>query len=339
MGGSDPGQPTLRVCKTRAVHSAPGTYNQPMPYVENMPRVPSGLDPRQHAGAPPMMQSPRYDQAHMVMSQPMGYVHPSMVPVTYEQTSVPPGMILGPPQSHGIVHPSVMPPHGMRTPSMTRSYPRQPSSSQGAPHAAPMGDMSNMTYPPGMPPQNFGSFNPNDVRYNQQHGRGNALYDPYDGNNPNFLATGYPNSNGKKSYHSGNQSFNSRQRKTSYPGSRPYQGQYTNDRSISSQMGGKRFPGQRQYLENDRAITQDRDYGCDEYWIGPQNETVNELYLKDLPENVETAEIEGLFYDRIGVKPTSINIKSIPHGPHASRRRHAFVGLVTCIRYVHLLPC
>ncbi|KAJ4994445.1 hypothetical protein SVAN01_00274 [Stagonosporopsis vannaccii] len=327
--GSDPAQSALRVPRTRAGHSASETYKQPMGYVENMPRMPSGFGSRQHAGAMPMMQSPRYNQAHMAMTQPMGNFHPNMMPITNEQTPIPPGMITGPPQPHDVTYPSMMPPHTTRVPSTTHGYSRQPLDSQGAPYAAPMGDMTNIPYPLGIPPQsfgsqqNFGSSQPISGHFNQRCITENVLYDPYDGNNPAFMGSGYSNSNSRKIYPNNYHNSNGRPRKTSFPGNRPYQGQYMHDRPALLQSGGRRYPVQKPYLENDPAITQDREYGCYENWIGPRNETVNELHVKDLPEDIEPSELEAMFYGRLSARPTSINIKSLPH---PSRRRHAFVG-------------
>jgi|SRR5690242_5309146 len=330
-GSPGPVQTALRRSRTRAGRSASGTYNQHMPYVENMPRVPSGLVPHQHSSGMPMM-SPRYNQVHTAMSQSMGNAQPSMVPVTNEQISMPPDMIAGPSQSHGVMYTNMMPPHATRVSSATHGYPRQPSSSQVVPYAAPMGDITNLPYPPGMSPQNFGSSLSADGRSNQRYMAGDLLYDPYDGSNPAFMGAGYSNGNSRKTYLNGHHNPNSRPRRTSFPGSRQYQNQYMNDRSSLPQTGGKRNFSQKTHLENDPAITQDRDYGCYENWIGPHNETVNELYVKDLPEDVEPSELEAMFHSRLGVKPTSINIKSLPQLHH---RTHAFVASVTCIHCIN----
>lgn len=157
-------------------------------------------------------------------------------------------------------------------------------------------------------------------RLSQHYANGNVLHDPYEGSNPAFRNAGY--SNGKKYNQSGMHNANGRPRKPSFPSSRPYHGQYTNGRS---QTGGSYNSGPKSHMDNDPSITQDREYGCFIDWIGPQNEIVNELFVKDLPENVQEAELEDLFQVRLGVKPTSINIRCSPQVP---QKRHAFVGLV-----------
>lgn len=328
MGSPDVVHAALRMPRTRQGRSASETYQQPMQFVENMPRVPSGLGPRQHVGPMPMVQTPRYKQAHMVVNQSMGNVHPGMMPMVYEQLSMPAGIVAGPPHPQDAMHPGMIHPHAMiRNASMTHGYPRQISSSQGVPYAAPMGDLTNMPYAMGVPPQHFNSPHSGDGRLNQQYMNVNALYDPYEGNNPAFRGSWYSNGNGKKNKQSDVYNSSGRQRKASHPGNRPYQNQYTNGRSGSQQTSGKRIHGSKPYLENDLAITQDHEYGCSENWIGPRNETVNELYVKDLPEDIEAAELEAMFQDRLGVKPISIIIK----GSHFQGWKHAFVGYIASI--------
>lgn len=325
--GPNSTQVDLRYPRTRPGRSASGSQNQIMPaspYVENIPRVPSGLDPRQHAGPMSMAQSPRFNQAHMTMNHPMGNVLPGMVPFTYDQGPVGPGMMAGQPHPAGVMHPGSVPPHAMHGPPMAHGYPRQPSNAQGPPFTMPMGDMTNMHYggPAGVAMQNMDSRRHGDRRISQQHVNGSVLYDPYEGSNPAFRTAQY--FGGKKYNQNGLHSNNGRQRKASFPGSRPYHGQYTNGRP---QTGGPHIPGPKPYSEDNRAITQDREYGCYIDWIGPQNETVNELFVKDLPEDVQDAELEVLFQERLGVKPTSINIRFSPQFPQqAQGRRHAFVG-------------
>ena len=317
----------LRVPRNRPGRSTSGTYSRitpSSPYVENMPRVPSGLGPRQHASPMPMMQSPQFNQAHMAMNHLIGNVHSGMVPFAYEQAPMPCGMIAGPPPPPGAIHPGMVLPHTVHSPSTTHGYSRQPSGSQNTPYAAPMGDMTNRHYFPGMPPQNIDLRRPNDHPSSQQRANGSGLYDPYEGSNPAFRAAGY--SSGKKYNQNGLHNSNGRQRKTSFPGSRPYQGQYTNDRPGLLQMGSNNFSGPKPHLEDDLAITQDREYGCYIDWIGPHNDTVNELFVKDLPVNVQDAELEALFHDRLGIRPTSINVRSALHAQQAQGRKHAFVG-------------
>lgn len=155
-------------------------------------------------------------------------------------------------------------------------------------------------------------------RLSQQHANGTALYDPYEGNNPAFRNSGC--SNGKEYNQNGMQNINGRPREPSFPGSRPYHGQYANARP---QTGGPYNSGPKSHMINDPSITQDRDYGCFMDWIGPLNEFVNELFVKDLPEDVQDKELEGLFQARLAVKLTSVKIRRSPQAPQL---KHAFVG-------------
>ncbi|KAF3048285.1 hypothetical protein E8E12_011623 [Didymella heteroderae] len=322
-GGPNMAHAGVHVPRTRLGRSASGSYSQIMqvsPYVENMPRVPSGFGPRQHASPMSATQSPRLHPAHMVTVHPMGNVPPNMLPLGYDQDPMGHGTMAGQPHPTGVMHPGAMPSHAMQGPPMMQGYPRQPSNAQGPPFTMPMGDMTNMHYgvPPGMPMQNMGPRR----RLSQQHANGNSLYDPYEGNNQAFRNTGYLN--GKKYSQGSMHNISGRQRKASFPGSRPYHGQYINGRP---QTGASYNFGPKPHLGNDPSITQDREYGCFVDWIGPQNEIVNELFVKDLPEDVGEAELEGLFQERRGVRPTSISLRCSPQAP---QRKHAFVRFPTC---------
>jgi hypothetical protein len=80
----------------------------------------------------------------------------------------------------------------------------------------------------------------------------------------------------------------------------------------------------RHSTEDDPEVTQDVEKGCSSHWIGPRNETVKEVFIGDLPEDIQVPEIETLFKRRIGITPASVAIPSPPlHRYHC--RRHAFV--------------
>ena len=261
------------------------------------------------------MHSPQFHPAHMAMNHPMGNLPPNAMPFGYNQDPMGPGAMAGQLQP-GFMHTGAMPHHAMQGPSMMQAYPRQPSNMQGPPLTMPMGDMTNMQYagPPGMPVQNMDPRR----RLSQQYGNGIALYDPYEGTNPAFRNAGY--SNGKKYNQGGMHNNNGRPRKPSFPGSRPHHGQYPNARP---QTGGPYNSGPKSHMDNDPSITEDPEYGCCVNWIGPSNELVNELFVKDLPETTQPAELEELFQARLGVKLTSVNIRSSPQAPYI---KHAFVG-------------
>ncbi|KAJ4381258.1 hypothetical protein N0V86_003607 [Didymella sp. IMI 355093] len=330
-GGPNMAQAGVYVPRTRTGRSASGSHSQirqSNPYVENMPHIPSGFDAQQHPGPMSATQSPRFHPAPMAMNHPMSNVPPNMVPFGYGQGPVGLGAIAGQPHLTGAIHPSTMPPHAMQGPPMMQVYPRQPSNAQGLPFAVPMGDMTNVRYggPPRMPMQNMDSRRPSERRFSQQHPNCNALYDPSMGNDLAFKDMGYPNG---KTYNQNSMNIsNGRQRKPSFPGSRPYQGQYTNGRP---QTGGSYNTRPKSHLDNNIAITQDQEYGCYIDWIGPKNESVNELFVKDLPEDIREAELENIFQERLGVRLTSVNIGSRSSLPQYSQsRKHAFVGFPDC---------
>lgn len=267
-----------------------------------------------------MSQSPRLRQAPMTMNQPMVNVPHGMAPMVYEQNAMTPGMVAGPSSHPGIMHPSLMPLHSAQSTSMMQGHPPQLSGSQGPPYAAPMGDVTNMHYPPSVYPHQIDHHRPGERRYSQQYGNGSALYDPYQGINPVFKA-------GKKENQSGFQNSNNRQRRTSIPGQSQHS-QYTNDRPSHTQPGGRPL-GPKSHSEDDLAITQDLEYGCHTNRIGAQNTTVTEIFIGDLPEDIQDAELAAMFQDRINIRPKSIITRHAftPHENYLGRK-HAFVAYV-----------
>lgn len=317
--------PPLRIPRHRPERSSSGTYSQfvsPNSFFENTPRIASGLGPRQSHGPASLIQSPRHMQGHMVMSNSMVNFSPATTASGYERSHTTPSIMAGQGHSQSVMQP-IMPSNTMQNHPMAHGFPRQTSASQGIQCTIPMGDVTNMHYAMSIPPHNMDFRPPADRRSDQLHTNSNGLYDPYDSNNPAFRAVPY--ANGKKYNQHGSHIFPSRQRKTSYSGNRPNYGQYGIERSTSLQTGpnyGSQFARSKSPQENDRAITGDKESGCYHTWIGPLNETVNELFVKDLPPDVQYAELEAMFFDRIGFKPTAIRVKSTPN---LSDRKHAFV--------------
>lgn len=312
----------LRVPKTRSGRPPSGTYNSMAPpgsYIENTPRMTSGHGFHQHTGSSSLMQSPRHAQSRMVMNHQLAMVPPGAVPMSYEQAHIMSGMMAGQAPSPGLMQPGMMPPQAMQNSPMAHGFPRNTSNPQNIPYGIPMGDVTNMPYAMGPGSHNFDVRRPSNRRSSQPHTNANALYDPYEGSNPAFRSTGY--TNGKKYNQAG-----SRPHKTSYPGDRPNYGQYTSDRSVSFQGGpnyGGHFAGLRPPFEADPAMTGDREHGCNHDWIGPSNNTVDEVYVNNIPEDIQKAELQNLFLDKLGVEPTSISIMSKSGFPD---RKHAFVS-------------
>lgn len=97
-----------------------------------------------------------------------------------------------------------------------------------------------------------------------------------------------------------------------------HQGSYRVDNATTS---GNRFSGYgypKTRPVEDPAITGDRIAGCGPSWIGPKNTTVLELFIGDVPDEVETTDLESLFSKQMNMMPTKVIIgRTVP--------RHAFV--------------
>ena len=319
----------LRVPKTRSGRPPSGTYSSIAPpgsYIENTPRMTSGHGFPQHTGSSSLMQSPRHAQSRMAMNHQMAMGPPGIVPMSYEQAHIMSGMMAGQAPSPSLMQPGMMPSPAIQNSSVAHGFPRNTSNPQNIPYGTPMGDVTNMPFAMGPASHNFDVRRPSNRRLSQQHTSVNALYDPYEGSNPAFRSTGY--ANGKKYNQAG-----SRPHKSSYPGDRPSFFQYSGDRSVSFQGGpnyGGHFAGPKPPFEADPAITGDREHGCNHDWIGPSNNTVDEVYVNNLPENIQKADLHNLFLDKVGVEPTAISILTKIGYPD---RKHAFVSWVTCIIY------
>lgn len=303
-----------RTRQGRAASSTSTQYVPPNTYLENPPRPPPGFGRRPNIGSVSVMHSPRHSQGHIATGLPMVNINPGMVPFGYEQASNMPGMTTARTQASS----------GMVIPYATHnSHGFQGQSTVYQPYTSPMGDITNLNYAFGVTSQNANSGRQGNRRYSQQHMNSNVLFDPYEGSNPAFKPGGYSNSkkyNANASHHA-----EGRQRKTSAPGGRPYHSPYTTERSEFSQTGtnySNRYTGSKVYREFDHAVTEDLQYGCNFNWIGPFNETVTELFVKDLPENVQDVELRNMFLER-GFEPVSILIKGVAQFPD---KRHAFVG-------------
>ncbi|KAJ4356339.1 uncharacterized protein N0V89_004371 [Didymosphaeria variabile] len=66
-------------------------------------------------------------------------------------------------------------------------------------------------------------------------------------------------------------------------------------------------------FEADPKITNDEKFGCDYNFIGPKNNTVRQLYVKNLPGDVQDNELRTLFQECAGVRPAKLEIK---YGDH-----------------------
>lgn len=217
------------------------------------------------------------------------------------------------------VHPAHLHQYGMLPPGvpapMGPAYVQPPFDSRDS---RPMYNMINNGHHINIPPQgSYGSTN----RRNSSFGGGGMLYDPYDGTNPAFND---PN----VSRRSTRQMESTRPRKASAPGNRVAQSHhgYSRPETMTSYNGryGGVASGTRP-MQDDLSITQNRTTGCGTDWIAPLNTTVNELFIGDLPVDVEDAVIEhelaNLFQRTFQISPVKISVRPVsPKG----RTNHAF---------------
>ncbi|KAF3008737.1 hypothetical protein E8E13_009908 [Curvularia kusanoi] len=322
---------SLRIHKNRSDRRSSGTHSQFMSSGscnENASRVPSGLGPRQNAGPALPMQSPRYAQSPTAMNMSMspgmtqaGYVHPNMMMH---------GGMMSQAYPPNVVRPGMLPPYAMPNPLMDQGYHRNTSDPQSLQYQMPMSDVTNMHHTMSVVPHDADGRR---RRSSHQQMSTSSLFDPYEGNNPSFRTTGY--TNGKKYGHSNSQHLSGRQGKASFPGNRSFYGQQGPEQpgffhgapSYVSHPGG---PGPRHEVNRD--VAENPQYGCNENWIGPLNEVVKELYLRDLPVDIQDSEIEAAFFEKIGIKPTFVKVfsnASKDGNSYVSNRRGAFVGFPT----------
>lgn len=157
------------------------------------------------------------------------------------------------------------------------------------------------------------------------HGHTRVLYDPYDGANADFKKASQPHRGGD-----GYKDHAGRPRTGSITASRPRQGSYGQDRTYPAPVSGNRhtsYIGPRGAKMVNLKIVNDKINGCDENWIGPQNNRVVELYVNNLYDDVAEEEIKGMFTNMTGITPVRAIVKqSKPFDkPSYGNRSHAFV--------------
>lgn len=300
---------SLRVSKFPSRNMVATAYQQTHPHgwIENTNRTGSSHFPRQPSGGMSHLQSPRFMPANMSISQPMmaaGYVAPfahgpplmaaNLASMQYNHPNVAPNGL--------VYHPTTM----MPSPHSTHAYAHQPFAVRGV----SMGDMTNNGYyANGMAHQNVDrTMMP---RRGSNYNSNGTLYDPYNGTNSDFRgANGY--GKGRKPSHSDNALHKDRIRNVSGSGVRPTNASYNTERVPSSSYNGGRYMGYsrlREHSEDDPSITEDRVAGCHEHWIGPDNTTVTELFVGDLPIDVHTGEVVKMFEMQTSISPASVAIR------------------------------
>ncbi|KAI8934671.1 hypothetical protein NX059_008363 [Plenodomus lindquistii] len=299
-------------------------------WAENNYRPTSGQYPGRHtSGGMPQLASPQYVVPNLASGQhvgPAGYISPyahgspmiaaNMVPMPhYNPAMGQPGLML---------HPSGMAPN----PQMGPVYVSQPHTVRGA----SIGDMTNSGYyAPGMAPHVVHQQGSSARRPSNYNTNGGVLYDPYNGTNSNFREpTTYIK--GKKPHYNDAPYQANRPRNVSSSGSRPahvtHKLERTNHQPYYGTTNSYRTRT-RENSEDDPTITENRSTGCHEQWIGPENATVTELFVGDLPMDASPGEVSKMFEQQMHIIPVNVSIR-VPKrydGSMKSDRCHAFVAL------------
>jgi hypothetical protein len=321
MQGQVLAPPNMSIPELRNPKGRPGPggpYNQPVPpgaYGDNLPRGPSGAySSRPPSGAMSGIRSPHFNPASMVMGQPvMGPQHP-MQPYGQGYPQMSPSSYPAHLHHPDLAHLGMMyPPAHMPGISMPPGYVNQPFHGQ-RPRGMSISDTTNnQYYSSSIPPHD-----PTSRRSSRQSGLhsggNNALYDPYGGSKPAFND---PHAGGKTSRGGGFMEQPGKSRKPSFAGHQPRTASHGNELVEQAPGNGGRY---RNMIE-DPSIVNDRVRGCDRTWIGPENQIVNELFVSDLPDDVQPDELRSVFAREININPVKITIKQSPHGYHP----HAFV--------------
>jgi hypothetical protein len=172
-----------------------------------------------------------------------------------------------------------------------------------------MEDMTNNQYYTNtMPPYSVDAHQP---------GGRSSLYDPYGGTKSAFND---PNTSRKNTRGASSRDQHSRSRKPSSSGSCPRTASYGADGVGHLSGNGSRYP-MRVPMVDDPDIVGDHVRGCHQKWIGPENHTVNELFVSELPEDVQQDEVQSMFAQELNITPVRVTIRHNPFG----NRPHAFV--------------
>jgi hypothetical protein len=314
MGGIPPnpmGSPSMSGEFVRNPKTRPYNHNMPPGmYRENFPHMTQGAYPPRSSSN--TMHSPHLDPAVMAMGQAViPHPHP-MQPLGYPQGYQQSSPSLYPAQPH---HPGFgrHGPHQQQaymSNPMAAGYVQQGPNDRGA-RGPSFGDRTNMPYNVNkIPSHNADPRRPG--RQNSSYSSGShALYDPYNGTRPEFND---PNA-GRKSSRGGFMDQPGRARKPSAPDNRPRIGSCSTSLADAPGNGSRNAKG---WVQDDPAIINDSQRGCHARWIGPENHTVNELYVGHLPDNCQEEEIKDMFVREIDIMPVRANIVE-------PARQHAFV--------------
>ncbi|KAH9865011.1 hypothetical protein IAQ61_008957 [Plenodomus lingam] len=322
---------SLRLPKGPPRNVGTGVHPQPFTshnWAENNYRPAYGqYPPRQTSGGMAQMTSPHFMASNMAIGQhmvPAGYVapYPQGLPMMPANMSQMPHYNPAVVQSGMMVHPSAM----MQNPQAGPVYAPQPHTVRGS----SMGDMTNIGYYANTMSSHSLSNAASSMRRSSNYNANGTLFDPYNGTNSNFRET--TSYKGKKPHYNDTPYQGNRPRNMSNSGSRPIHASYKAERAISQPYHSaphSHRPKTRHNSEDDPSITENRLTGCHEQWIGPENVTVSELFVGDLPSDISAGEVQKMFEQQMSILPAHVSVrhpKRTEGFPHHDRC-HAFVSL------------
>jgi hypothetical protein len=290
---------------------------------ENMAHGASGTYYNSPLGQHSVAHSPYLNPVSTVMAQQYPGSPYAMPPFGFGQPMMSPSML--PTQPY---HPGQMPlqPVYMTQQSVPHGYIQHAYENRRSRGNSFVDVANNQHYSHNMLPQNAGP------RY--QGNRRTSLSDnTYGSSNSSYML--YDDKAGTKAARGGNTDILARSRKSSVPEQRGRHGSYGTDASpyqpgpsnygsgrIDNQTAmGNRFSNHgppKTRPVDDPSITGDTIAGCGPSWIGPENTRVFELFIGDVPDDVQATDLESMFSNMMNMMPTRVTVGyKLP--------RHAFI--------------
>jgi hypothetical protein len=290
---------------------------------ENVARGAAGTYYNPPLGPHSVVHSPYLNPVSTVMAQQYPELPYAIPPFGFGQPMMSPSMPLTQPY-----HPGQMPlqPIYMTQQSVPHGYIQQACENRRSRGNAFVDVANNQHYNHNMLPQNAGP------RY--QGNRCTSLSDnTYGSSNSSCML--YDDKAGTKAVRGGYTDVLARSRKSSVPEPRERHGSYGTDASPyqkgpsnygSGRMDNQTAMGNRFSSHgplktrpvDDPAITGDTIAGCGPSWIGPENTRVFELFIGDVPDDVQATDLEFMFSNVMSMMPRKVTIGyKLP--------RHAFV--------------
>ncbi|KAF2263419.1 hypothetical protein CC78DRAFT_274712 [Lojkania enalia] len=315
----------IRNTKSRQGRSISGSYNQsmsmpPQSFTQSFPtggwgeNVPSSQRPQQPSSNLPTLQSPVVQPAFMAQQAMFQHMN-SMGPFQPGQPiMLPPMAGNGPMPSNPLSHVPMLsssshslgqggPPHN--TTMMDQAQQNHPPSPY-TPRSISIGDVANDAY------MNCQQRIDQTSYPSRRGGRGEkqpSLFNPYGQDRPDFVNIP-PQPLGRKPVPNTLLSVGPRNRRFSVgPRGQGAYGHYNQDHGAihsGPPTTSLSYPQQHTQLVPDPSVTGDQVFGCDETWIGPQNNTVTSLWLAQLPPDVTDHDLREMFGSTLGLHLTNV---------------------------------